>query len=66
MKVNQIISCAIICLVLFLVGGCGDSGPVGQEAVNPSPEDSSHEGSSHSEDDSDEHDHDHSESEDGG
>ena len=48
MKVNQIISSAIVCLGFFLVIGCGDSGPVGQEAVNPSVEDGSHaEGDSH-------------------
>ena len=47
MKVNQIISSAIVCLGFFLVGGCGDSGPVGQEAINPSVEDSSHEDDSH-------------------
>ncbi len=47
MKVNQIISSAIVCLGFVLVGGCGDSGPVGQEAINPSVEDSSHEDDSH-------------------
>ncbi len=41
MKVNQIISSAIVCLGFVLVGGCVDSGPVGQEAVNPAAEDGS-------------------------
>ncbi len=53
MKVNQIISSAIVCLGFVLVGGCGDSGPVGQEAVNPAPEDSSHEDGSDAKDGSD-------------
>ena len=41
MKVNQIISSAIVCLGFVLIGGCGDSRPVGQEAANPSVEDGS-------------------------
>jgi len=56
MKVNQIISSAIVCLGFVLVGGCGDSGPVGQEAVNPSVEDGSHdEDASHDPTDSESH-----------